>query len=153
MTTQTTDHSSTSNRENWDDVKARLQQRWGQMDNGDFASAGTWDELLGRIQAKTGEAKAVVEDYATKALSDAKVKANGWQSYVGHLVADAKTRAAEVRGTASETLHQKQVAAQDAVTQQMAAAEQHVRANPVTSLAYAFGLGALVGVLLGSRRS
>ena len=154
MNTPTTEHpTSTSQRENWDDVKARLQQRWGQMDNGDFTSSGTWDDLLARIQAKTGEARAVVEEYATKALADAKVKAADWQSYVGVLVSDAKTRAAEVRTTAADTLHQKQTAAQDAVTQQVAAAESHVRANPVTSLAYAFGLGALVGVLLGSRRS
>ena len=152
-TTQSTTSHTTNSRENWDDVKARLQQRWGQIDQGDFESSGTWDDLLGRIQAKTGEARASIESFASQLLGEAKVKAGDWRQYAQQMADDARNRAAGAGTYASETARQRSGEARDMMHEQMEAAGQAVRSKPVTALAYAFGLGALVGVVLGSRRS
>ena len=143
---------SSVDRESWDDVRARLQQRWGQIDSGDFEQSGTWDEVLGQIQAKTGEARATIEQYASQLLNDAKVKSTDWQIYARDLVDRAKVRMQDTTGgTLEAARHQRDVAGQ-AIADQLHSAEQAVRQRPMTSLAYAFGLGALIGVMLGSGR-
>ena len=138
--------------ENWDNVKARLQQRWGQIDSGDFESSSTWDDVLSKIQHKTGETRQSVEEYATKVLGDAKVKATDWQLYAKSLIEQAKTKAANVTSTTSQAAQQYTTQAQDSLSEQLHTAENAIRSRPLPSIAYAFGLGALVGVMLGTSR-
>lgn len=47
---------------NWNIVKGRLKQKWGQLTDDDLDYVeGKEDELLGRIQKRTGESQEVVE--------------------------------------------------------------------------------------------
>ena len=148
QTTQSAQHPD----ENWDNVKARLQQRWGQIDSGDFESSSTWDDVLSKIQHKTGETRQSIEEYATKVLGDAKVKATDWQLYAKSLIEQAKTKAANVTSTTGQTAQQYTAQAQDSLSEQLHTAENAIRSRPLPSIAYAFGLGALVGVMLGTSR-
>lgn len=52
----------------WNILKGKVKQRWGKLTDDDLKFAeGKEDELVGRIQKRTGETKEVVE----KALNDA----------------------------------------------------------------------------------
>ena len=43
---------------NWNEVKGKLKQKYGQLSDDDLAYAeGKEDELLGRLQQKTGKKK------------------------------------------------------------------------------------------------
>ncbi len=48
----------------WNVAKGKLKQKWGQLTDNDLAYVhGKEDELLGRIQKRTGETKEAVEKY------------------------------------------------------------------------------------------
>lgn len=52
----------------WNITKGKLKQKWGKLTDSDLQYAeGQQDELLGRIQKRTGETREVIE----KALNDA----------------------------------------------------------------------------------
>ena len=49
---------------NWNMVKGNLKQKYGNLTDDDLTyTEGKEDELLGRIQRKTGEAKSDIKDY------------------------------------------------------------------------------------------
>jgi uncharacterized protein YjbJ (UPF0337 family) len=51
----------------WNITKGKLKQKWANLTNSDLRYAdGKYDELLGRIQKRTGESREAVE----KALQD-----------------------------------------------------------------------------------
>ena len=46
----------------WNITKGKLKQKWGNLTNNDLRYAdGKYDELLGRIQKRTGESREAVE--------------------------------------------------------------------------------------------
>lgn len=48
----------------WNIAKGRLKQKWGQLTDDDLHYVqGKEEELLGRIQKRTGESKEIVEKY------------------------------------------------------------------------------------------
>lgn len=52
---------------NWNIIKGKLKQKWGELTDDDLDYAeGKKDELLGRIQKKTGQTREEVE----KAIKD-----------------------------------------------------------------------------------
>ncbi|GAA5481259.1 CsbD family protein [Haloferula sargassicola] len=53
---------------NWNVAKGRLKQKWGQLTDDDLDYAeGAEEELVGRIQKRTGESREAVE----RAIDDA----------------------------------------------------------------------------------
>ena len=47
---------------NWNILKGTLQQKWGQLTDDDLQySEGHLEELIGRIQRRTGETRRVIE--------------------------------------------------------------------------------------------
>ncbi|MEZ5007245.1 MAG: CsbD family protein [Chitinophagales bacterium] len=52
---------------NWNVVKGKLKQQYGDLTDEDLTYAeGKEDELLGRIQKKTGEAKESIKNFIDK---------------------------------------------------------------------------------------
>lgn len=52
---------------NWNQVKGVLKQKYGQLTDDDLTfEEGKEEELLGRIQARTGEAKDKLRDFISK---------------------------------------------------------------------------------------
>jgi len=52
---------------NWNQVKGVLKQKYGQLTDDDLMfEEGKEEELLGRIQARTGEAKDKLRDFISK---------------------------------------------------------------------------------------
>lgn len=49
---------------NWNQVKGKLKQKYGQLTDDDLKySEGKEDELIGRIQEKTGESKERIKSF------------------------------------------------------------------------------------------
>ncbi len=49
---------------NWNEMKGKVKQRWGNLTDDDLQySEGKEDELVGRIQKKTGAAREEVVNY------------------------------------------------------------------------------------------
>ncbi|MDP2623466.1 MAG: CsbD family protein [Actinomycetota bacterium] len=47
---------------NWMQAKGRIREAWASLTDDELEEAqGNWEQLVGKIQAKTGEAVAVVE--------------------------------------------------------------------------------------------
>lgn len=56
---------------NWNIAKGKLKQKWGQLTDDDLDYAeGKSDELVGRIQKRTGESKEAVERSVREALDE-----------------------------------------------------------------------------------
>jgi len=135
---------------NWNEIKGKLRSKWGQLTNDDLQQAhGSVDQLIGLIQRKTGEARNSVENFLEELTSNGSsgfTKATEAAKEYAHTamesVQDTSKRAAEsVRrsyGQASESL-------QHGVEE----AEHMIKQRPAESAAVCFGIGMVVGVLLG----
>jgi uncharacterized protein YjbJ (UPF0337 family) len=56
---------------NWNIAKGKLKQRWADLTDEDLTYAeGKEDELIGRIQKRTGETREAIEDALTEADSE-----------------------------------------------------------------------------------
>ena len=52
---------------NWNQIKGKLKQKYGDLTDDDLTYAeGKEDELLGRLQKKTGESKEALKEYIDK---------------------------------------------------------------------------------------
>ena len=48
----------------WNEVRGKLKEKWGQLTDDDLRSFnGNVDQLVGRIQQRTGEARETVEEF------------------------------------------------------------------------------------------
>lgn len=48
----------------WNDIKGNLKQKWAQLTDDDLLfEEGKEDELLGRIQQRTGDTKEAIREY------------------------------------------------------------------------------------------
>lgn len=135
---------------NWNEIKGKLKSKWGQLTNDDLQQVrGNLDQLVGLIQRKTGEARQSIETF----LED--LTANGASS-----LNQAAETAREYAQQAMESVQNRtQHAAEsmrrgyDQASQQMRhgyeEAEDMIRERPAESAAVCFGVGMVVGVILG----
>src|SRR5947208_16165289 len=55
---------------NWNELKGKLRNKWGQLTNDDLQMAhGNVDQLIGLIQRKTGETRSSVESFLDEAVA------------------------------------------------------------------------------------
>jgi uncharacterized protein YjbJ (UPF0337 family) len=124
---------------NWREIKGALKQRWGQLTDQELTEAeGNRDKLIGLVQRKTGETRAAIEDFLEET----------WPA-ASSMVQQAADMAREYAGAAGEQVSQAYEQVSQRVQEGYAAAEDHVRANPLQSVGFAFGAGVLTGVILG----
>ena len=124
---------------NWNTVKGKLQEKWGQLTDNDLTQfKGDANQLIGAIQAKTGETRRAVEEFLQSSMKNS-------GTAVQHAVENAKEYANQARDMAAERLQQ----AKDGVQAGMQEAEQMVKRSPMESVAVAFGAGMIAGVITG----
>jgi uncharacterized protein YjbJ (UPF0337 family) len=123
----------------WDQLKGKIKEHWGQITDDELAEVeGQYDQLVGLIQQKTGEARQQIkriidelgEEYSG-AFEDAKQAAREYADHANEALQEAAER---VRVKAREGFDQ---------------AHEVVRRRPAESVAVAFGTGLLVGVIVG----
>lgn len=116
----------------WDEVCDQLQEKWQQLKESDLpAFPGNVDQLIGRIQQKTGESRESIEAYLSELTQEGSQMAHDVRQ---RLEAGAARVAESARHGAQ------------AVREGYSEAGEMIRARPGQSLAAAFGLGLVAGV-------
>jgi len=112
----------------WNYLCGLAKQRWSQLTEDDLgALEGNFEELVGRIQQKTGEGREAIERFfsdATSRGSSAVAHAAGAAGHYAHQVGD------RLRARYDD-------------------AESMVRHHPTETVVAAFGIGLLAGLITG----
>lgn len=123
---------------NWNEIKGKLRSKWGELTEDDvMAFNGDVDQLMGKIQKKTGAAREHIEQFfeqfnahAATAYSQAKES--------------VKSTAQQAANYAQEATHR----AADTLRSGYAEVEGVVRRHPSESLVVCFGSGLITGVVV-----
>ncbi len=123
----------------WNQVKGKVKEKWGQLSEDDLnIHGGNLDQLIGKIQQKTGEGREAIEKFfgtltqqGGSAISQGAEKARDFAQHAGERFKDGYGQASEY------------------ARQQYEQAEDLVRSKPGQSVAAAFGIGLVVGLLVG----
>lgn len=123
----------------WNQIRGELKKKWGQLTDDDLRfSNGNIDQLVGRIQQRTGEAREAIEQFLTEATSQGASAISQAAGQVGQYARYAGEQAREGYNRISEQFGRGYDYSQDMV-----------RENPGRSIATAFGVGILLGVVVG----
>jgi uncharacterized protein YjbJ (UPF0337 family) len=124
----------------WNQVKGDLRKRWGQLTEDDLSwSGGNIDQLVGRIQQRTGETREAIENQLRHMSSQAGSMVSSAAETVGEYAQGLSRRFRDQYGEVSEHVHEGFVSVRD-----------HVSRNPIQWLSIAFGVGVLTGFLVRS---
>jgi uncharacterized protein YjbJ (UPF0337 family) len=123
----------------WNQVRGQLKKKWGQLTEDDLKFGnGNLDQLVGRIQNKTGEAREAIESFldemtsqGASAVSQAAESAKNYAGYASDQVRDGYNRISDQLGRRYE------------------ASQDLIRENPARTVATAFGVGVVLGVVVG----
>ena len=123
----------------WNEVKGRLQDRWGQLTDDELQRArGNADELVGMIQQKTGESRREIEGFLQKAVGDG-----------ASAIQAAAESARQYAHQATDSVQAGYEHVSESLRSGYEQAEGMVRRRPTESVAVAFGAGIVTGVVLG----
>jgi uncharacterized protein YjbJ (UPF0337 family) len=124
---------------NWNEIKGKLRQKWGQLTSDDLQAAkGNIEQLVGLIQRKTGEARSSIESYLEELTGEG-------ASSISHMADTAR----EYAHQAMEKMQHRYGQAAESFRHGYEEAEHLVKDRPMESLSVCFGVGVLAGVLLG----
>lgn len=124
---------------NWNQLKGRIRERWGQLTDDELQEVqGDFDQLIGLIQQKTGQARAQVE----RTVQELSEECAG-------VFSGASERAREYFDQASESVSDAADQVRQRVRHGYAEAEHLVQRRPAESVAVAFGTGLIAGVIVG----
>jgi uncharacterized protein YjbJ (UPF0337 family) len=123
----------------WNQLRGRVKEKWGQLTDDDLQiHGGNIDQLVGRIQQRTGEGREAIEKF----LGDLTARGSSMISQATESVRDyashAGSRIREHYGDMADMARERYDMAQDVV-----------RHNPAQSVAAAFGLGLVAGLVVG----
>jgi len=123
----------------WNQVRGQLKKKWGQLTDDDLKlTNGNIDQLVGKIQHKTGEAREAIEQFIDELSSQG---------------ASAVSQVAETAGQygryAADQVREGYNRISDQFGRQYDASQSMIRDNPARSVATAFGVGILLGVVVG----
>jgi uncharacterized protein YjbJ (UPF0337 family) len=135
---------------NWNELKGKLREKWGQLTNEDLQMAqGNIDQLVGLIQRKTGEARSAIESFLEQATANGastfSQAAESAREYAQQAVETVQERSKQ----AADNLRRGYGQASDQVRQRYQEAEEMIKDRPTESATVCFGVGMLVGVILG----
>ena len=124
---------------NWNEFKGKLRSKWGQLTNDELGQFnGNVDQLVGTIQRKTGEARSSIESFLEEMTS------NG-SSTVSKAAEAVREYATQAAGSVQESSRY----AADQMRRGYQEAEEMIKQRPGESAAVCFGVGIVVGLLLG----
>jgi uncharacterized protein YjbJ (UPF0337 family) len=135
---------------NWNEIKGKLHERWGQLTNDDLQKArGNVDQLVGLIQRKTGEARERVEQYLNDLTSSGGSGASKVVETVRGYASSAAESARGYASSATETAEEARARAADMLRGGYVQTERMIQQRPIESLAVGFGAGLIAGVIIG----
>jgi uncharacterized protein YjbJ (UPF0337 family) len=133
-------------RGHWNELRGQIEQRWSQLSPHDLDEVeGDTDQLVGKIQQKTGQAKQKIEEQLDSLLDNLSQSASSATEKMGEYVKQAKDQFGHVSEAAREQYERASESIQGGYHQ----AEDMVRRRPAESVAVAFGTGLIAGVIVG----
>ena len=112
----------------WNHLCALARQRWTHLTENDLrVQEGNVEQLVGRIQEKTGEGREVIEQFFS----------------------DMPTRGSSAVAHAAEAAGQYAHQVSDQIRERYDSAEGLVRRHPTQTVATAFGIGLVAGLIIG----
>lgn len=130
----------------WNQLRGQVKEKWGQLTDDDLSFAnGNIDQLVGRIQQRTGEGREAIEQF----LGGLTSKGSGGIAAVAESAREYAQNAGAYLGQAGNRLRERYGDVADVASDRYAMAEDMVRHNPGRSLMMAFGVGLAVGLLVG----
>lgn len=123
----------------WNQLRGQVKERWGQLTDDDLQmQSGDVDQLIGRIQQRTGEGREVIERYLGELTSRGAAGISQAAEAVGTYAHAAGDRLREGYGQVADRARWGYEQATDTV-----------RHNPGQSVAAAFGVGVVAGLIVG----
>ena len=123
----------------WNRIKGEVKKKWGQLTEDDLAIAGgNVDQLIGRIQQRTGESREAIENYLNDLTSQA-------SATVGQMAESAREYAQQAASRIRDNYDQVAERARYGYDH----AQEMVRERPGQSVAAAFAAGLFVGLIVG----
>jgi uncharacterized protein YjbJ (UPF0337 family) len=124
---------------NWNEIKGRIHEKWGEVTKDELQRArGNFDQLVGVIQRKTGEAREQIEQFLDELTS-------GGAGAVGRVAERVRDYAAQAAGSVGDVTER----AREAVRGGFHQTERMVQQRPMESMAVGFGAGLITGVVIG----
>lgn len=122
----------------WDQVKGKLQERWGQLTEDELQRVhGNTTALVGVIEEKTGATRREIETYLSGLLDEG-----------ASAVQVAAETVREYGNRAADSAHAGYDQVADSLRTGYEQAESSIRRNPAESVAVAFGAGIITGVVV-----
>ncbi len=123
----------------WNQIRGELKKKWGQLTDDDLRfNNGNIDQLVGKIQQRTGEAREAIEQFLTEASSQGASAISQAAGQMGQYARHAGDQMREGYNRISDQFGRGYEYSQDMI-----------RENPARSIATAFGVGVLLGVVVG----
>ncbi|NLY00575.1 MAG: CsbD family protein [Rhodopirellula sp.] len=124
---------------NWNEIRGNIRSRWGQISDDELTTFnGNVEELVGTIQRKTGESQEAIRNYLDEISQKAARTASRLTEQAGQYASQA-----------AASMHDASRHLADTVAAGYSDAERLVQTRPAESLAVAFGLGLITGVVIG----
>ena len=134
----------------WNSLRGQVKQKWGQLTDDDLQiHGGNVDQLVGRIQQKTGEGREAVEKFLGDLTSKGSSSIASATEAVGQFAQHAGERLRDQYGNLASQARDKYGNLVDQAREGVGHAQDVVRHNPGQSVAAAFGVGLVVGVVVG----
>ena len=135
---------------NWNEIKGKLRHKWGQLTNDDLQSAqGSVDQLVGLIQRKTGEARSSVEKFLEEVTSEGATAFSQAADTAREYAQQAMEAVQDRSKYAADSFRKGYGQAADSFRRGYEQTEEMIKERPAESAAVCFGVGMLVGVILG----
>jgi len=123
----------------WNNLRGQVKQKWGQLTDDDLTmQGGNVDQLVGKIQQRTGEGREAIERFLNDLTSRGSSAVSSAAEAVGNFAQQAGSRFRDQYGQLSDQARDRYDMAQDMV-----------RHNPGQSVAAAFGVGLVAGLIVG----
>jgi len=123
----------------WNKLRGQVKEHWGQLTDDDLQiHGGNIDQLVGRIQQRTGETRDSVERFLTDLTSRGSTAVAQAAEAVSNYTQQAGDRLREGFGDYAQQARERFDDVQDVVRQ-----------KPGQSVATAFGIGLVAGLVVG----
>jgi len=123
----------------WNKLRGQVKEHWGQLTDDDLQiHGGNIDQLVGRIQQRTGEAREAIEKFLNDLTNRGSAVVTQAAEAVSNFAQQTGDRLRDRYGDFAEQARDRYDMAQDVV-----------RHNPGQSVAAAFGIGLVAGLVVG----
>lgn len=134
----------------WNELKGEVKKRWAQLSDDDLNwSDGNIDQLIGRIQERTGESRDVIEKYLHHITQEGAAKLSSAVESVGQAASHATNRLREGASQATDRLREGYSQMAEGATERYDEAREMMVRNPMQWVLGAFGVGFLAGLIAG----